>query len=232
LAGVTGDCAAVLFGKVKPASSKAMTVNPQTTDLMNCPSSTLWLTGLSGAGKTTLALAVSDALAAAGASCQILDGDLVRGELCADLGFSREDRSENVRRVAERCRQLNDAGTWAIAALISPYRDDRERARHIVRPARFFEVYLATPLQVCEARDPKGLYRRARAGEITNFTGISDPYEPPLRPALRLDTGAHPLADCVAATMALLSGKPVLLNQAETPDVLCTPDSQRSRGIA
>jgi adenylylsulfate kinase len=184
---------------------------------MNYPSSTLWLTGLSGAGKTTLAHAVADALATAGASCRILDGDLVRRGLCADLGFSREDRSENVRRVAECCRQLNDAGTWVIAALISPYRDDRERARRIVRPARFFEVYLATPLPVCEARDPKGLYRRARAGEIANFTGISDPYEAPLDPALRVDTETRPLADCVAATVALLSGEPVLLNPAETP---------------
>jgi adenylylsulfate kinase len=183
--------------------------------------STLWLTGLSGAGKTTLAHAVSDALAAAGTSCQLLDGDFVRRGLCADLGFSREDRSENVRRVAELCRQLNESGIWVIAALISPYRDDRERARHIVGPARFVEVHMATPLRVCETRDPKGLYRRARAGEITHFTGVSDPYEAPLDPALRFDTGTQPLADCVAETMALLSAEPALMSHGDRSTSLC-----------
>lgn len=171
------------------------------------PASTLWLTGLSGAGKTTLAHAVSDALAAAGVSCRILDGDLVRRELSADLGFSRADRSENVRRVALKCRQLNEEGVWAIAALISPYRDDRELARRSVGQARFVEVYMATPLAVCESRDPKGLYRQARSGAITNFTGISDPYDAPLDPELRFDTGAQSLADCVAGTMTLLLGE-------------------------
>jgi adenylylsulfate kinase len=191
------------------------------TDLMKHQPSTLWLTGLSGAGKTTLAHAMSDALVAAGASCQILDGDFVRQGLCADLGFSREDRSENVRRVAELCRQLNEAGIWAIAALISPYRNDRTRARRVVGPARFIEIHLATALPVCEARDPKGLYRRARAGEIANFTGISDPYEVPLDPALRLDTGTRPLVDCVAETMEWLSGEPVLMSHADQSPSLC-----------
>ncbi|BAK75710.1 adenylylsulfate kinase protein [Pseudogulbenkiania sp. NH8B] len=166
--------------------------------------STFWLTGLSAAGKTTLAHALADSLAAAGLACQILDGDVVRQELCRDLGFSREDRCENVRRVAQQCRKINEAGTWAIVALISPYRADRARARQIVGESKFFEVHLATPLSVCEARDPKGLYRKARTGDIANMTGIDDPYEVPLNPELRLDTGTQPLAECVAAAIGLL----------------------------
>ncbi|CBJ35674.1 MULTISPECIES: adenylyl-sulfate kinase [Ralstonia solanacearum species complex] len=172
---------------------------------MKSSPSTLWLTGLSAAGKTTLAYALAQALTAAGAACRILDGDAVRQESSRDLGFSRADRSQNIRRVADRCRQLNDAGSWAIAAVISPYREDRERARRTVGESRFFEVYLATPLTVCERRDPKGLYRRARAGEIANFTGISDAYEVPQHPDLRFDTATQPVAECVAATMARLA---------------------------
>lgn len=171
---------------------------------MKHPPSTLWLTGLSAAGKTTLAQTLEAALAARGIASAVLDGDVVRQQLSRDLGFSRKDRSENIRRVAGQCRQLNDAGTWAIAALISPYRDDRELARQTVGASRFIEVYLATPLAVCEARDPKGLYRRARAGDIANFTGISDAYEAPLNPDLQLDTAAQSLAQCVAATTELL----------------------------
>ncbi|WP_088968515.1 adenylyl-sulfate kinase [Vogesella sp. LIG4] len=165
---------------------------------------TIWLTGLSAAGKTTLAHALADTLAASGMACQVLDGDIVRQELCRDLGFSREDRSENVRRVAQRCRQINEAGTWAIAALISPYREDRARARQIVGESAFFEIFLATPLSVCEARDPKGLYRKARAGGIANMTGVDDPYEVPLNPELQLDTGAQSIAECVEVVTKLL----------------------------
>jgi len=167
--------------------------------------STLWLTGLSASGKTTLAHALAESLAAEGLACRVLDGDTVRQQLCHDLGFSREDRSENVRRVAQWCRQINEDGIWAIAALISPYRDDRERARWIVGESHFCEIYLATPLSVCEARDPKGLYRKARAGSIANLTGVDDPYEPPLKPDLQFDTGRQSLAECVAATMGRLN---------------------------
>ncbi len=167
--------------------------------------STLWLTGLSAAGKTTLAHALAQTLTAAGVACRILDGDAVRRESGHDLGFSRADRSQNIRRVADRCRQLNDAGSWAIAAVISPYREDREQTRRTVGERRFFEVHLATPLTVCERRDPKGSYRRARAGEIVHFTGISDPYEVPPHPDLRFDTATQSVAECVAAAMALLA---------------------------
>lgn len=166
--------------------------------------STIWLTGLSAAGKTTLALALAESLTAQRLPCRVLDGDAVRKQLCPDLGFSREDRSENVRRVAQWCAQINNTGTWAIAALISPYREDRERARQIVGASRFFEVHVATPLSVCEARDPKGLYRKARAGTIANLTGIGDPYEPPLQPQLTLDAGQQSPSECVAAALALL----------------------------
>jgi adenylylsulfate kinase len=172
---------------------------------MNSSPSTLWLTGLSASGKSTLAKALEYALTDAGATCRILDGDAVRQELSRDLGFSREDRRENVRRVAQRCLQLNEAGAWAIAALISPWRDDRLRARAVIGESRFFEIHLATPLEVCEARDPKGLYRAARAGKIADFTGVDDAYEVPLAPDLRLDTSTQSVVACVEAVMSMLA---------------------------
>ncbi len=161
---------------------------------------TLWLTGLSAAGKSTLAFALADVLTGQVVCCEVLDGDVVRRTLSRDLGFSREDRSENIRRVAQRCRALNDAGTVAIAALISPFAADRTMARDIVGDERFIEVYLSTPLVICEARDPKGLYLRAHAGQIANFTGVSDPYEAPLDPELSFDTSCLSLQSCVEAT--------------------------------
>lgn len=168
---------------------------------------TLWLTGFSASGKTTLAQALAETLAADEVPHQVLDGDVVRQHLSRDLGFSREDRRENIRRVAELCRQLNDDGIVAIAALISPYRDDRNLARQTVGQARFIEVYLSTPLAVCEARDPKGLYRQARDGVIASFTGISAPYEEPLSPDLSLDTAVQPLDECVSLTADLLAAR-------------------------
>jgi len=171
---------------------------------------TVWLTGLSAAGKTTLACALADVVAAKRVRHEILDGDAMRQTLCRDLGFSREDRRENARRVAARCRQLNDEGIIAIAALVSPYQDDREMARRIVGADRFLEVYLSTPLAVCEARDPKGFYKRARGGEIANFTGVNDVYEIPCSPDLVIDTsgqGTHASLDAVLYEMANLSRK-------------------------
>jgi adenylylsulfate kinase len=165
---------------------------------------TVWLTGLSAAGKTTLAHALADAIAVQGLTCEVLDGDVVRQTLCHDLGFSQEDRRENVRRVATRCRQLNDAGTVAIAALISPYRADRLMARDIVGARRFLEVYLSTPLAVCEARDPKGLYKKARAGEITNMTGVGDVYDIPLEADLAIDTSLQSTGASVIAALRQL----------------------------
>ncbi|MFC5431669.1 adenylyl-sulfate kinase [Paraburkholderia denitrificans] len=171
---------------------------------------TVWLTGLSAAGKTTLAHALAAGLVAKSMACDVLDGDVLRQTLCRDLGFSRQDRRENVRRVATRCRKLNDAGIIAIAALVSPYGADRDMARHLVGIDRFLEVFVSTPLSVCEERDPKGLYRKARAGEIPNLTGIGDVYEVPLRPDLAIDTSQQPSGTSVIAILHTLESRKML----------------------
>ena len=162
---------------------------------------TIWFTGLSGAGKTTLARSLENALLASGQPCAILDGDALRLGLCKDLGFSSADRRENIRRAAELARLMNQAGLIAIVALISPLQEDRERARDIIGCDSLFEVHVATPLAVCEARDPKGLYQRARTGELANFTGISARYEVPAHPQLVFDTSTMKVEDCVDALM-------------------------------
>ncbi|HNX68304.1 MAG TPA: sulfate adenylyltransferase subunit CysN [Candidatus Omnitrophota bacterium] len=149
---------------------------------------TLWLTGLSGSGKSTVAYEVEKKLMAAGHLCYVLDGDNVRHGLNRDLGFSPQDRSENIRRVAEVARLLNEAGVIVITAFISPYREDRAKAGEIIGRDRFIEIFLDAPVEVCEKRDPKGLYEKARAGLITEFTGVNAPYEVPEAPALLLDT--------------------------------------------
>jgi bifunctional enzyme CysN/CysC len=158
----------------------------------------LWLTGLSGAGKSTVATELERELFAMGLHTYILDGDNIRHGLSANLGFSPEDRTENIRRVAEVARLLMDAGVMVITAFISPYRDDRRLARSLVNEGEFVEVYVNAPLEVCEQRDPKGLYKKARAGEIANFTGVSAPYEPPDRPELVVHTDNQTPAECVA----------------------------------
>lgn len=149
---------------------------------------TLWLTGLSASGKSTISYAIEERLAQLGHHSYVLDGDNVRHGLCRDLGFASHERSENIRRVAEVCSLMNDAGLIVISAFISPFQEDRDRARDIVGPSRFAEVFVDTPLHVCERRDPKGLYKKARAGEIPQFTGIGSPYEPPTSPEIRLET--------------------------------------------
>ena len=148
----------------------------------------VWLTGLPGSGKSSVAAALELILQRRGVSAVVLDGDEVRRGLCRDLGFSPEDRAENVRRVAEVARLLVEADIVAIVALISPQAAARARAREIVGQERFVEVYLDCPLEVCEARDPKGLYERARRGELEGFTGVGAPYEVPEGPWLRIDT--------------------------------------------
>ena len=149
---------------------------------------TVWFTGLSASGKTTVALLVDQILTARGHYCCVLDGDNIRHGLNRDLGFSPEDRNENIRRIGEVSKLFAGNGAIALTAFISPYRDDRDRNRAIHGPGDFVEVHVDCPLEVCEARDPRGLYLRARAGEIPEFTGISAPYEPPLRPELVLRT--------------------------------------------
>lgn len=157
---------------------------------------TVWLTGLSGAGKSTLACALEGRLVGSGHPAYVLDGDNLRHHLNRDLGFSPRDRQENIRRSAEVARLMNDAGLIVICAFISPLREDRAMARAIIGDANFVETYVSTPCAVCEERDPKGLYRKARAGLIPEFTGISAPYEVPLQPALALDTDSLSLDQC------------------------------------
>jgi adenylyl-sulfate kinase len=166
---------------------------------------TVWFTGLSGSGKSTLASAVEERLVASGRPAYRLDGDNIRSGLNIDLGFSPEGREENVRRVAEVALLFADAGLVALAALISPYAKGRGRARALHEEAgiRFVEVYVATPISVCAQRDPKGLYARASAGEISSFTGLDHPYEPPTDPDLVV--GHHlPLAEAVDRVLAAL----------------------------
>lgn len=167
----------------------------------------VWLTGLSASGKSTLAAELERRLVTGGRHAYVLDGDDLRQGLCSDLGFEVEDRRENIRRVGEVARLFADAGLICIAALISPYRSERDMARRIAPPGRFFEVHVNAPLEVCEQRDPKGLYRKARAGLIQHFTGISAPYEPPLTPEIELHTERQDVPECVAIIlnrMALL----------------------------
>jgi bifunctional enzyme CysN/CysC len=149
---------------------------------------TVWFTGLSGSGKSTVAVEVERQLVVSGRAAYVLDGDNLRHGLTSDLGFTAADRTENIRRVGEVARLFADAGVVAVVPVISPYRVDRDRARaiHVDAGVPFVEVWVDTPLALCEARDPKGLYAKARAGEIKGFTGIDDPYEPPEHPELRL----------------------------------------------
>src|SRR3989338_3369195 len=165
---------------------------------------TLLLTGLSGAGKSTLAFALEHHLTGKGHACFVLDGDNVRHGLNRDLGFSAEHRTENILRIAEVARLMNDAGLVVFSAFISPYRADRELARQIIGEDRFIEVYVATPMGICEQRDVKGLYQRARSGEIADFTGISAPYEPPENPIMTVDTSLTALDDAFAQLARIL----------------------------
>jgi bifunctional enzyme CysN/CysC len=164
----------------------------------------VWFTGLSGAGKSTLAQHLDCALFARGRHTAVLDGDRLRQGLCRDLGFLPSERAENVRRVSEAARLMVDAGLIVIVALISPFRAERDRARSLFSPGEFIEVFVDAPLTVCEARDVKGLYARARTGQIANFTGISQPYEAPLAPQLHLQTDDASPEQLVARIMAHL----------------------------
>ncbi|WP_052670072.1 adenylyl-sulfate kinase [Nitriliruptor alkaliphilus] len=165
---------------------------------------TVWFTGLSGSGKSTLAFAVERALIADGIAAYVLDGDNVRFGLNRDLGFSPADRTENIRRIGEVCRLMHDAGLVVLTAFISPYRTDRQQVRDLHPDGGFVEVFVDTPIEICEARDVKGLYARARAGEVPEFSGVSAPYEAPDVPELRLDTSQQDLDACVAAVRATL----------------------------
>jgi adenylylsulfate kinase len=168
---------------------------------------TLWLTGLSGSGKSTLAVALERALVAGDHLAYVLDGDNVRHGLNSNLGFSPEDRTENIRRIAEVAKLFTDCGLIVVTSFISPYRADRDAARALFGAGDFVEVHVSTSLATCEQRDPKGLYQKARAGQIPDFTGISAPYEPPERPELVLDTGVLSVEESVGALRRFLEDK-------------------------
>lgn len=167
-------------------------------------SAVLWFTGLSGSGKSTLAHAVEEKLYELNCRTFVLDGDNVRQGLCSDLGFSVEDRSENIRRISEAARLLVESGVIAMTAFISPFRTDRQKARSIFPHGDFIEIFCEASLEVCEHRDVKGLYKRARAGEVKEFTGISSPYEAPADPELIVRTGELELEDCVAQVIEFM----------------------------
>lgn len=169
----------------------------------------LWFTGLSGAGKSTLAHAVEEELHQMGCRTFVFDGDNVRHSLNKNLGFSKEDRQENIRRIGEMCKLFIEAGVIALTAFISPFREDRERARKLVAEGDFIEIFCDCSLEVCESRDVKGMYARARSGEIKEFTGISSPYEPPLDAELVIDT-TLPLEKCVEQIISYLKKAGVL----------------------
>ena len=167
-------------------------------------SAILWFTGLSGAGKSTLANAVNQALFERGLATYVLDGDNIRHGLCKDLGFSDADREENIRRIGEVAKLFLDSGAIVLTAFVSPFRADRDKARALVEDGDFIEIFCAADLSVCEERDTKGLYAKARAGEIKEFTGISSPYEAPESPELAVDTGAADLETCVEQVVKAL----------------------------
>jgi len=154
---------------------------------------TIWFTGMSGSGKSTLSELVAARLQAMGREVEILDGDILRESVSKDLGFSREDRDENIRRVGHICSYLSATGRVAVSACISPYRSVRERNRRFIGPERFFEVHMDCPVEVLAERDVKGLYKKALAGEITGFTGVDDPYEAPENPDVRIDSSSDPI---------------------------------------
>lgn len=165
----------------------------------------LWFTGLSGSGKSTIAGALEHALFERGQRTYLLDGDNVRHGLNHDLGFSNEDRVENIRRIGEVAKLMVDAGLIVLAAFVSPFRADRALVRGLLAEGEFIEIHVDTPLAVCESRDPKGLYKKARAGEIKHFTGIDSAYEPPQEPEILLNTGENTIDECVAQILAYLN---------------------------
>lgn len=170
----------------------------------------LWFTGLSGSGKTTISGLVERRLAALGSHTYLLDGDNVRHGLCRDLGFSAADRVENIRRIGEVGKLMTDAGLIVLSAFISPFRSDRALVRALMPAGEFIEIFVDTPLQECERRDPKGLYRKARAGEIRNFTGLDSPYERPAAPEILLDSLAHDAEQCADQVIAYLAAHGLL----------------------
>ncbi len=176
---------------------KAAVTRPRRETLNGHRSINLWFTGLSGSGKSTIAHAVEERLHLMGCRTYVFDGDNVRHGLCSDLGFSREDRAENLRRIAEMVKLFIDAGVISLTAFISPLEKDRQRVKEIIGPEDLIEIYCNCPLEICEQRDVKGLYKKAREGKIKNYTGISAPYEAPKNPDIELFTGYQSIEECI-----------------------------------
>jgi adenylylsulfate kinase len=179
-------------------------------DLNGHRSCVLWFTGLSGAGKSTLAHAVEEELHQLGCRTFVLDGDNVRHGLSSNLGFSEDDRRENIRRIGEAAKLMMEAGIITMTAFISPFRGDREEVRNLMPHGDFLEIYCQASLEVCESRDVKGLYKKARAGLIKNYTGIDSPYEAPLKPVLVVETGVLTLQQSVGSVLRLLQERGIL----------------------
>lgn len=178
------------------------------------PGCTLWFTGMSGSGKSTLSNLVATRLRAKGARVEVIDGDVVRTQLCHGLGFTKDDRQENIRRIGFVCELLSRNGVIAIAAAISPYRACRDELRSRIQ--NFVEIYMKCPVEVLVERDVKGLYKKALAGEIAHFTGISDPYEPPQAPEITVDSSKDSLDDSVASILLLLEERGIISAQRES----------------
>jgi adenylylsulfate kinase len=188
----------------------ATVTRPRRETLNGHQGAVLWLTGLSGSGKSTIAHALEETLHTRGCRTYVLDGDNIRHGLCGDLGFSREHRQENIRRIAEASHLFVDAGLIVMTAFISPFREDRERARTLLANSNFVEIHCACSSEVCEQRDVKGLYRKARQGLIPEFTGISSPYEPPENPELTLDTATQSIDESVAMILEFLIARGIV----------------------
>jgi adenylylsulfate kinase len=193
-------------------------------------SAVLWFTGLSGSGKSTLAHLVEERLFEKGWYTYILDGDNVRHGINGDLGFSETDRRENIRRIGEVSKLFTEAGVVVLAAFISPYRQDRDRVRALFEPREFIEIYLKCDLRTCEERDPKGLYRKARAGELPDFTGIDSPYEEPSDPELIIDTGKMGIEESVEAILKYLGMRGCQLDAGSRFPPLPNPLPRGERG--
>jgi adenylylsulfate kinase len=188
---------------------------PERFNALKTSGATLWFTGLSASGKSTIACALERALVSRGRFCYWLDGDNIRLGLGSDLGFSAEHRHENIRRIGEVAKLFADSGVIAITSFISPYRADRDRCRAMHEnasggPLPFLEVFIDTPIEVCEQRDPKGLYKKARAGQLLHFTGIDDPYESPAKPELVLKPATMSVDECVQSCIALLQQRALI----------------------
>jgi adenylylsulfate kinase len=190
---------------------RAAVSRPRRETLNGHMSVNIWFTGLSGSGKSTLAHAIEERLHLMGCRTYVFDGDNVRHGLCGDLSFSQEDRTENLRRIAEMVNLFLDAGVLSLTAFISPLEADRAMVKKIIGHENIIEVYCNCPLEICEQRDVKGLYKKARAGEIKNYTGISAPYEPPVNPDIDLDTGTCPLNECVNVIIDYLRARGIIL---------------------